>query len=198
MEPVRPDVDEWLLRLLKERAFSKLDFGELPDGTIRITIDLARELSATALLWRTLVGPFAEMEAQRVMAVYRPGAKVATRLTEENRSASRRLVGKIVAKKESEESEPTSDGRRAPGSLSDAAALQAKGGRGRRSEKLAARLMTARSASQPLKCQESPRSQLPGPKVATHRKRPKQTRSAVQPRRVKSTSDSNGRRRTRA
>jgi hypothetical protein len=88
MEPVRPTVDAWLLALLRERAFRKIDFGELPDGTIRLTIDLARELTATAHLWRQAVAPLAEKVAHTLLDAWKPGQRTPTALTGANRRAA--------------------------------------------------------------------------------------------------------------
>jgi hypothetical protein len=35
-DPVRPDIDAFLLDFLEDREFTARDFGELPNGTCRI------------------------------------------------------------------------------------------------------------------------------------------------------------------
>jgi CRISPR-associated protein Cas1 len=52
MEAVRPRVDGWLAAWLAEARFSKRDFHEEPDGTIRITRPLISHLAMTAPVWR--------------------------------------------------------------------------------------------------------------------------------------------------
>ena len=52
MEAVRPRVDGWLAAWLAEARFSKRDFYEEPDGTIRITRPLTSHLAMTASVWR--------------------------------------------------------------------------------------------------------------------------------------------------
>jgi hypothetical protein len=52
MEAVRPCVDGWLATWLAEARFSKRDFYEEGDGTIRITRPLTSHLAMTAPIWR--------------------------------------------------------------------------------------------------------------------------------------------------
>jgi CRISPR-associated endonuclease Cas1 len=52
MEAVRPCVDAWFVAWLEEARFSKRDFYEEPDGTIRITRPLTSHLAMTAPIWR--------------------------------------------------------------------------------------------------------------------------------------------------
>ena len=52
MGDIRPCVDGWLGAWLAEARFSKRDFYEEPDGTIRITRLLTSHLAMTAPVWR--------------------------------------------------------------------------------------------------------------------------------------------------
>jgi CRISPR associated protein Cas1 len=52
MEAVRPGVDGWLAAWLADASFSKRDFYEDSDGTIRITRPLTSHLAMTAPIWR--------------------------------------------------------------------------------------------------------------------------------------------------
>jgi CRISPR-associated protein Cas1 len=52
IEAVRPCVDGWLAAWLAEARFSKRDFHEETDGTIRITRPLTSHLAMTAPIWR--------------------------------------------------------------------------------------------------------------------------------------------------
>jgi CRISPR-associated protein Cas1 len=52
IEAVRPCVDGWLAAWFAEARFSKRDFYEESDGTIRITRPLTSHLAMTAPLWR--------------------------------------------------------------------------------------------------------------------------------------------------
>jgi hypothetical protein len=52
MEAVRPRVDGWLAVWLADASFSKRDFYEESDGTIRITRPLTSHLAMMAPIWR--------------------------------------------------------------------------------------------------------------------------------------------------
>ena len=63
MEPVRPQVEAFVLDLLAHRTFRKADFAELPDGHCRLMAPLTHELAETMPCWRELVAPIAERVA---------------------------------------------------------------------------------------------------------------------------------------
>ncbi len=95
MEPVRPLVDRYVLRLLTERSFAAADFHETRQGVCRITPPLARELAATSVEWRRAVGRVAEDVAR----LLEPGPAQRARLiptpvSGRNRSANRRRTGR--------------------------------------------------------------------------------------------------------
>jgi CRISPR-associated protein Cas1 len=89
VEPLRPAVDAWLYQFLRQRAFNKHDFGQVDDGSVRCTIGITHELSATAPLWRAKVGAVVEKVARILMDSYRPDAKLPTNLTGARRRAGR-------------------------------------------------------------------------------------------------------------
>ena len=57
MEPIRPDVDAFVLDLLETRVFTSRDFVELPNGVCRIRAPLTHDLALTLPGWRLLVAP---------------------------------------------------------------------------------------------------------------------------------------------
>ena len=57
LEPVRPDVDAFVLDLLETRVFTSHDFVELPNGVCRIRAPLTHDLALTLPGWRLLVTP---------------------------------------------------------------------------------------------------------------------------------------------
>jgi hypothetical protein len=57
MEPVRAEVDAFLLDLLEGRTFTARDFGELPNGICRIAAPLTHELALTLPHWRECLRP---------------------------------------------------------------------------------------------------------------------------------------------
>jgi hypothetical protein len=64
MEPVRADVDAFLLDFLEDREFTARDFGELPNGICRIAAPLTHELALTLPHWRECLRPIAARPAQ--------------------------------------------------------------------------------------------------------------------------------------
>lgn len=88
MEPVRPLVDRYVLRLLAERPFAAADFYETRQGVCRVTPPLARELASAALDWGRAVGRVAEDVARR-LDPGGPGAGLATPISQRNRSRGR-------------------------------------------------------------------------------------------------------------
>jgi CRISPR-associated endonuclease Cas1 len=64
MEPLRADVDAFLLDLLEDREFTPRDFGELPNGICRIAAPLTHELALTLPHWRECLRPIAARLAQ--------------------------------------------------------------------------------------------------------------------------------------
>jgi hypothetical protein len=64
MEPVRPDVDAFLLDLLEDRAFTSRDFTELSNGICRVAAPLSHELALTLPRWRECLRPIVADLAQ--------------------------------------------------------------------------------------------------------------------------------------
>lgn len=60
MEPVRPNVDLHLLKLLDSQTFTRRDFFELRNGNCRLMPELTRPLATTAVKWSRAVAPWAE------------------------------------------------------------------------------------------------------------------------------------------
>jgi CRISPR associated protein, Cas1 family len=64
MEPVRADVDAFLLDMFEDRIFTAREFGELPNGVCRIAAPLTHELALTLPHWRECLRPIAARLAQ--------------------------------------------------------------------------------------------------------------------------------------
>lgn len=91
MEAVRPQVDAFVLKLLRSRVFRIADFHETSRGVCRLSPALAHTFSETAPAWAELVAPIAERVARMLLST--SGAKIrriTTPLTQRNRSAGRR------------------------------------------------------------------------------------------------------------
>ncbi len=90
MEPVRPEVDAFVLELLPTRVFRASDFFETRQGVCRILPPLTHELAGTATQWARRIAPVAEWTAAMFAAT--PGSrvqKISTLLTQDRRSAGR-------------------------------------------------------------------------------------------------------------
>jgi CRISPR-associated endonuclease Cas1 len=90
IEPVRPELEGYVLDLLASRTFRRPDFIEQPDGSVRLGFELRQELAATRPRWDRLVAPWAERTAQMVAELVATGYRPTRRLTRAaNRGAAR-------------------------------------------------------------------------------------------------------------
>ena len=89
MEAVRPSVDTWLHNFLAQNTFSKRDFFERRDGTVRLSSRITSQLAITATLWAAEVAPVSEWVAGELMASATKNVHLPTPLTEKNRSDGR-------------------------------------------------------------------------------------------------------------
>jgi CRISPR-associated endonuclease Cas1 len=108
MEPVRPQVDRWVLQLLAERTFRKSDFFETREGVCRIMPLLTQLLAETAPRWGAAAAPIAEWVVRELLksgSKKKPGRAprsrrlIPTPLTQANRSAGREGVRKAATTK---------------------------------------------------------------------------------------------------
>ena len=60
MEPVRPEVDAFVLDMVERRTFRKAEFAETSDGHVRLLAPLTHELAETMPQWAKSLGPIAE------------------------------------------------------------------------------------------------------------------------------------------
>lgn len=103
MEPVRPEVDAFVLDLLERRTFRKVDFVETADGHCRLRAPLTHDLAETLPVWAKALAPIAEHVAHALglamAGKYVPSTPLTTR---RHRSAqaevkARKAVAKGVA-----------------------------------------------------------------------------------------------------
>jgi CRISPR-associated endonuclease Cas1 len=66
MEPVRPRVEDYVLRFLARSPLKREWFFEQRDGTCRIMPELASQLGETAPIWRQEIEPYAEWIANAI------------------------------------------------------------------------------------------------------------------------------------
>ena len=97
MEPLRPEVDRWVLNLLRERTFSVHDFAETRQGVCRVLPPLTHLLAETGPTWARAVAPLAERIARQLFDGWNDDIKnrskpLSTPLTQSRRSAGRDSV----------------------------------------------------------------------------------------------------------
>ena len=86
MEPIRAEIDAYLLQWVTRRPLRREWFFEERDGNCRLMGSFALQLSETLPIWRRAVAPVAEWVARAFWATIRkPSKPVATRLTQNNK-----------------------------------------------------------------------------------------------------------------
>jgi len=92
MEPVRPEVDGFVLDVLASRTFRKVEFVETSDGHVRLRSPLTHELAETMPRWAQALAPVAEHVAHvfgdAMAGKYQP----ATPLTRSRTKSAQALV----------------------------------------------------------------------------------------------------------
>jgi len=88
MEPIRPQVDGFLLDWLRGGSLQRKWFFEERDGNCRLTGEFAAELSETSKLWKQALGPFAEWMLHALWSSNSSASRIevpATRLTQDRK-----------------------------------------------------------------------------------------------------------------
>jgi hypothetical protein len=92
MEPVRPQIDSYLLNWISRTPLRRDWFFEQCDGNCRLTNSLAIQLCGTSHMWASAVAPWAEFIARSLWSKTRSGngrRAPATRLTGDHRREGR-------------------------------------------------------------------------------------------------------------
>jgi CRISPR-associated endonuclease Cas1 len=86
MEPIRAQVDSYVLDLITREYLSRSWFVEERDGNCRLSAEFVSRLAQTAPMWSRAVAPVAEWVAREFWkTIRRPDAPLATRLTQSNK-----------------------------------------------------------------------------------------------------------------
>jgi len=88
LEPIRPEIDAYVLQWLKREAFRREWFFEERDGNCRLMATFAARLAETAPTWGRAVAPFAEWVVSTLWeSTHKPNRRSgpATRLTQYHR-----------------------------------------------------------------------------------------------------------------
>jgi len=90
LEPIRPEIETWLLHWLSSEPLRRSDFFETGTGNCRLMSGLCKKLSDTSSVWRKLVAPWAEHVAQALWMASKPNHHTdlirPTRLTQQRRT----------------------------------------------------------------------------------------------------------------
>jgi CRISPR associated protein Cas1 len=96
LEPVRPQVETWLLSWIASEPLRRADFFETGTGNCRLISPLCTKLSGTASVWGKLVAPWAEYVARTLWAGAKSGrtrnSVPPTRLTQQRRTEAKGKV----------------------------------------------------------------------------------------------------------
>jgi CRISPR-associated endonuclease Cas1 len=91
MEAVRPEVDRWVLQLLRRRPLSKSDFAEDARGVVRVRAPLTHELAQAMPTWGRALGGVVEETASLLATASPYEVSVASVLTRsKHKEAARR------------------------------------------------------------------------------------------------------------
>lgn len=89
LEPVRPQIEMWLLRWIASEPLRRADFFETATGNCRLMSPMCTKLSRTASVWGKLVAPWAEYVARTLWDGTKSGrarnSAPPTRLTQQRR-----------------------------------------------------------------------------------------------------------------
>jgi CRISPR-associated endonuclease Cas1 len=96
LEPVRPEVEAWLLRWIASEPLRRADFFETGTGNCRLMSPICTKLGETASTWGKLVAPWAEYVARTLWAGTKSGRTrnlvPPTRLTQQRRTEAKGKV----------------------------------------------------------------------------------------------------------
>jgi CRISPR-associated endonuclease Cas1 len=86
MEPIRAQVDSYVLDLITREYLNRSWFLEERDGNCRLTAEFVSRLAQTVPMWSRAVAPVAEWVAREFWnTIRRPDSPLATRLTQSNK-----------------------------------------------------------------------------------------------------------------
>jgi CRISPR-associated endonuclease Cas1 len=114
MEPIRPDVDAFVLDLLEAHVFTPREFVELPNGVCRVRAPLTHDLALTLPRWRLLVSPVVAHLAHAFRQAFRDRGDTVTSPRTLNRTHSSRRPAAVAARSASAQSTLTATPRKRP------------------------------------------------------------------------------------
>ena len=88
LEPIRPEIEAWVLHWIRREPLRKSDFFETPNGNCRLMSQLCAKLSETSPVWGRLIAPWAEYVARTLWTTTSPSKserRLSTPLTQQHR-----------------------------------------------------------------------------------------------------------------
>lgn len=95
MEPIRPQVDAFLLDWLRSGSLERKWFFEERDGNCRLTGEFAAELSESSQIWKRALGPLAEWMSRAFWSRNSSTSKIeppSTRLTQDRKREAKGIL----------------------------------------------------------------------------------------------------------
>lgn len=88
LEPIRPEIEEWVLSWIRREPLRRSDFFETSSGNCRLMSPLCAKLSETAPVWGKRIAPWAEYVTRTLWATTSPSKserRLSTPLTQQHR-----------------------------------------------------------------------------------------------------------------
>ena len=98
LEVLRPEVDDYLMRMLETRTFSRRDFAELPSGQVRLMPELARSLAMTLPTWERIASQGARRIAEHLARSSRSNVRIPGATSRGAKGKGRTTMGRGVGK----------------------------------------------------------------------------------------------------
>ena len=89
IEPIRPQIETWLLDWIAKEPLRRADFFETTTGNCRLMSQMCTSLGRTAPAWGKLIAPWAEYVARTLWAGCNRNSVLPTRLTQQRRTEAK-------------------------------------------------------------------------------------------------------------
>lgn len=98
LEPIRPQIDAYVVEMIRERTFSRREFIELPTGQVRLGTSFARSLATSTLpQWESAAAPLAEQVARQVASSASMSVRIPGQRTRGSLGQGRSTLGRRAA-----------------------------------------------------------------------------------------------------
>ncbi len=97
LEPIRPQVETWLLDWIAKEPLRRFDFFETTTGNCRLMSQMCTHLGATIPAWGKLIAPWAEYVAKALWSGCSRNSVLSTRLTQQRRTEAKGKIWTVTA-----------------------------------------------------------------------------------------------------